>query len=270
MIKVFNFKVCRKSRIMDSMSSLSLWLKCWTSTISCCAFWYLSHNFCSLAVNFCTCSSCVAHFVSSSMFSCRWSSSCLFSSASFSCCFLNRFFSFLSSCSCSMAFSMTCLPTTIFSSIFTSLLCISCFRTASAFSSRFWASISAMSLLFSEPTSSVRAMISALRSSASRLRLSFCSRSSASSRAFSSSLAPPFIITSFSTTFSTIFSTYSVFFSIRGGRGPPTPPSPPCPPSPPFIMSSPLRRMISSWNSRIMASLGSSLIRGLFLMLFAR
>mmetsp|Transcript_5587 Transcript_5587/g.10538 ORF Transcript_5587/g.10538 Transcript_5587/m.10538 type:complete len:227 (+) Transcript_5587:1127-1807(+) len=58
---------------------------------------------------------------------------------------------------------------------------------------------------------------------------------------------------------------FSTTFFLRGAGAPPGPGMY----SPPLSMAA-FRRAISSWNSRSMASLGSSLILGLFLMFLAR
>mmetsp|Transcript_34114 Transcript_34114/g.72608 ORF Transcript_34114/g.72608 Transcript_34114/m.72608 type:complete len:204 (-) Transcript_34114:1306-1917(-) len=103
--------------------------------------------------------------------------------------------------------------------------------------------------------------------SATFLASSFSTRNFACIAASSSAVGPCSTTTSLSTVFSTIFSTYSTCFSMRGGsasRAPAMPPPPmPMPPSgpgpsPPSFASSALSRRISSWNSRIIASFGSS------------
>mmetsp|Transcript_66424 Transcript_66424/g.194828 ORF Transcript_66424/g.194828 Transcript_66424/m.194828 type:complete len:347 (-) Transcript_66424:1134-2174(-) len=272
MISVLSFRVWRRSRIIWSMSSRSPWLNCWMSTISCCAFWYLSQSFWSLAVSLATCSSCDAHFSSSSRFSCLWTSSILFSSSSFACCFMSRFCCLFSSASCSMAFSMTCFPTTILPSMSMSLCCSSLLRSASSWLAACSLSICSRSLALSPSAMSRWAATSARFCSAMRRKCSFSCRSCASMAAFSSGEAPCSTTTSLSMILSTIFSLYSTCFSTRtpGAAKPGMRLPSASTPSPPLVVSSALSRMISSWNSRIMASFGSSLIFGLFLMLLAR
>mmetsp|Transcript_40809 Transcript_40809/g.107848 ORF Transcript_40809/g.107848 Transcript_40809/m.107848 type:complete len:346 (-) Transcript_40809:1049-2086(-) len=272
MISVLSFRVWRRSRIIWSMSSRSPWLNCWMSTISCCAFWYLSQSFWSLAVSLATCSSCDAHFSSSSMFSSLCCSSCRFSSSSFSCCFRSRRCCLFSSASCSMAFSMTCFPTTILPSISASLLWSSLLRWASSMAAFCSLSICSRSRIFSPSAMSRWAATSARFCSAMRRKCSFSARSWASRAATSSGEAPCSTTTSRSTILSTIFSLYSTCFWILTPPGTRPGMISPCSSSPssPLTTSSSLSRMISSWNSRIMASFGSSLIFGLFLMLLAR
>mmetsp|Transcript_53860 Transcript_53860/g.128761 ORF Transcript_53860/g.128761 Transcript_53860/m.128761 type:complete len:343 (+) Transcript_53860:458-1486(+) len=269
MIRDLSFSVCRSSRIMESMSSRSCWLKCWRSTISCCAFWYLSQSFCSFVVSFWTCSSWEAHRSSSCMFSWRCCSSWRRSSSSLSCCFFSRLCCFLSSCSCLMACSITCLPWTIFISICCSLPCSSSLCCSSCIEMFSCSSIWARSRNLSDSARSRWASTSRRRASAFIWASWICWRCCSSMAATSSGLGPCSTITSFSTVLSTIFSTYSTCFSTR------TPPGPMGTPfsstiSPPDASSSALSLIISSWYSRIMASFGSSLIRGLFLMFLAR
>mmetsp|Transcript_13483 Transcript_13483/g.22210 ORF Transcript_13483/g.22210 Transcript_13483/m.22210 type:complete len:212 (-) Transcript_13483:1224-1859(-) len=201
------------------------------STISCCAFWYLSQSFCNFAVNFCTCSSCDAHLVSSSMFSCRCCSSFSFSlSWSFFCFLSSRSFR-LNSSSCSIAFSMTCLPTTIFCSICCSLPCNSPLRLCSARAalSSLW--ISSRNLFFSASATSRILSTSKRFLSASRLTSSFCKRNFCSIAATSSAEGPTSIIISFSTVLvtSTSLTTFSTWifggsFSTLTGRISPSSP----------------------------------------------
>mmetsp|Transcript_68132 Transcript_68132/g.163502 ORF Transcript_68132/g.163502 Transcript_68132/m.163502 type:complete len:319 (+) Transcript_68132:596-1552(+) len=278
MVRHTSFNSCRKSRMVSSMSSRSCWNSFCRSWISCWVCLCLCQSFSSLAVIFWTWSA-AEEYLSSRV---SFSSICC-SSSSFIRCSCRRLSSTsisarFSSCSCCMAFSITWLPTNIFSCMAFNLESITCCCWASSSlrllrsdrsSSNFFFSSSAtfcccsMSLLSSATCASISAL------SASTLLLM---------RAISSSLTPLFTTFSTRTSFSTTVSTSTISFSsmtscsttVPSGRTIgclgmlPPPPLAACSCS--FIFN----RMISSWNSRIIASLGSSLMRGLFLMLFAR
>mmetsp|Transcript_95813 Transcript_95813/g.254448 ORF Transcript_95813/g.254448 Transcript_95813/m.254448 type:complete len:208 (-) Transcript_95813:977-1600(-) len=192
---------------------------------------------------------------------------------------------FLSSDSCCIAFSMTCVPTSILSSMAFSFwtICSCAFSSSSLRDLRSCSSSRSFCL-----SSSASLWSSSILRFSSAIACSICKRSSsrfAWIAAMSSSVTP--VLTIFSTVFSTsmTFSTSTTSFStmtccscgswgaagcfgcltlaglgvVAAAEG-----------AAARFASCMRRRVISSWNSRIMASLGSSLILGLFLMLFAR
>mmetsp|Transcript_116 Transcript_116/g.172 ORF Transcript_116/g.172 Transcript_116/m.172 type:complete len:263 (-) Transcript_116:458-1246(-) len=251
------------------MSSRSAWNSSWMSCTSLVAVWYFVHNFFSLFVLSSTsswselyCSSRRRRSSSFSASSCA--SSCSRSARSSRASLARR-----SWASCLAALSIISPPTISFCFIWFILATSACFC-ASIFSrcscSAFSRSSRALrsSAVFEWSSSSFF-----ISSAAFFFRRCFSASASPRSRASSSSVAPLF--TSRMTSFSTIFSmtcaptgTCTSWPSMTIVLG--TPP----PPAPPAASSCAFSRLISSWNSRSMASLGSSLILGLFLMFFAR
>mmetsp|Transcript_53311 Transcript_53311/g.161905 ORF Transcript_53311/g.161905 Transcript_53311/m.161905 type:complete len:279 (-) Transcript_53311:1051-1887(-) len=262
------------SRMFSSMSSRSVWNSCCNSSISDCVCLCLFHNFSSFAVIFSTCSSVEAYVCSRVIFSdiCCSSSSFIRCSSrlrsSTSICAL------LSSFSCCMAFSMTWLPTSIFSSIIFSC-CIICAWASCSSSFFLWRSSSSSSNR--ARSSSATSFMASIWACSSRQRCSSARRSAstlASMAARSWSVISPCTTRSMTTSFSTTRSTSTTCVSTMTSCSPCSPPAPGArgtpPPPPAFSANFILSRVISSWNSRIIASFGSSLIFGLFLMLFAR
>mmetsp|Transcript_41033 Transcript_41033/g.97495 ORF Transcript_41033/g.97495 Transcript_41033/m.97495 type:complete len:416 (+) Transcript_41033:320-1567(+) len=276
--RVFRAICCVSIRSESIMSSRSRWISWLMSSTSCFTCRYLAHSFFSLAP-FWSASCCIVLYVSS-LASCSSSSlarrswserarACLSSSS-------RLFFSTSSAVSSTTPFRPTpfCSPMRIFdcmassffwSASFCSAAFLACSAAAALSSSFVCASVmsfAASRRAFSFSASSFWSSSFACFSASSRIRASSSSSrfsaemfalSSASISRFMDSISLSSIGFSFSTTFSTMRS------SSVGS-----------PPSEPACSSSALRRLISSWNSRSMASLGSSLMRGLFLMFFAR
>mmetsp|Transcript_52216 Transcript_52216/g.148860 ORF Transcript_52216/g.148860 Transcript_52216/m.148860 type:complete len:242 (+) Transcript_52216:561-1286(+) len=211
-VRQTSFTSFRKSRIVSSMSSRSSWNSFCRSWISCCVCLCLCQSFSSLEVIFWTLS------CEESYFSSKFSLSCsAFSSSSFILC-SSRFLSspsictLLSSCSCCMAFSMTCVPTSIFSSMALSFCTIwacaasssSCWRLLSSSSSRSFC-FSSTAMFSCEMMAAFSAAIAASCCARSSSRLSWMA-------AMSASVIPVLTTFCFSTTFSTIFSFSTISF----------------------------------------------------------
>mmetsp|Transcript_3721 Transcript_3721/g.13721 ORF Transcript_3721/g.13721 Transcript_3721/m.13721 type:complete len:275 (-) Transcript_3721:1072-1896(-) len=263
MMRFLSFSSRCISRMVSSMSSRSAWNSLCRSPISCLAACSLFQHFLSLRVLASTSSAMLAYCSSIMMFAS--SSSCLcsssmrrassFSRSSFAC-------AARSSASCRCALLRTSPPISSFSCICFSFWLSAIFSRAIASRSICCARSSSASFFFSSSVTALAASSCDRSSSARFCRLSRSAAALSSSSFIFSSLSP-----SFTTTFSTIFSTTLV------PPGPPAPPiAPPAPPPPLPAMSLICRfsRSISSWNSRSIASFGSSLMRGLFLMFFAR
>mmetsp|Transcript_21345 Transcript_21345/g.65132 ORF Transcript_21345/g.65132 Transcript_21345/m.65132 type:complete len:269 (-) Transcript_21345:1134-1940(-) len=243
-----------RSRMVSSMSSRSRWNSCSRSRISDVAAWYLAHSFLSLRVLTSTSSwsepncssSCIA--ASSLDASSRASSrSCSLRSSSSS--WARR-----SAASCCRALSMILPPWMSFSSILASRFCM--FDFCASTSSRIFSSVASRSSSARRSASVLLCWFSISRmSSAARLRSCSFSRSALRRiSATSSSVMPTLTIFSLMISRAAPPDTMLPFASVTGSAP----------------ASCALRRLISSWNSRSMASFGSSLIFGLFLMFLAR
>mmetsp|Transcript_3793 Transcript_3793/g.13306 ORF Transcript_3793/g.13306 Transcript_3793/m.13306 type:complete len:288 (+) Transcript_3793:362-1225(+) len=274
MTRFFSSTCAVSCRMLSRRSSRSRWNSSWRSSTSCFAAWYLPHSFWSFAV-FASASSCLLWYVSSvsscllsrSSMRLRFSastrrfsaSSAAFRSISFFCSsvrswrlpcssLLSIVFSFFSSC---IFFSR---------SSWTALKCFS--------SSSCWDCMAAAMRSFSSLVRSFSAIIfssSAFASASAALRMASLSCSErlgpASFIFLDSSLLTCALIASIcmSSGSCSTSTSFSIIFTSPAGTS-----------LPPPSASAAFRRAISSWNSRSIASFGSSLIFGLFLMFLAR
>mmetsp|Transcript_40494 Transcript_40494/g.89987 ORF Transcript_40494/g.89987 Transcript_40494/m.89987 type:complete len:375 (+) Transcript_40494:647-1771(+) len=267
-------------RMLSSRSSFSRWNSLYMSSTSAFTSWNFLNSFFSFLV-FCSASSALLLNFSSiiSWFSSISTMRFCFSSSSFrllssSSSFLRSSFSFLrvTSTRPPLASPFRILLSMLFS-----------FLARASFSARIFSASSAFldisSCILACLRCSLAASSSARRLSSSRRAASCFALSSASARSVAScssvSVPDPTLAAISALSWASISA--RIFSSIWGSRAlgrcttrSTTPSSPTLSPSPPSASSMALSLAISSWNSRSMASLGSSLIRGLFWMFLAR
>mmetsp|Transcript_25765 Transcript_25765/g.48490 ORF Transcript_25765/g.48490 Transcript_25765/m.48490 type:complete len:298 (+) Transcript_25765:630-1523(+) len=244
----FSFTWRVRSRMVSSMPSLSSWNSSVRSLISLLALWNLLHSFFSFLVLASTSSCKLPNFSSSSKFCSSWSAICRANASSLFFLSASSCSACLSSASCFAALLAISPPTMSFSSIALSLFC----------SESLWFSMSMRALLSFSSFS-----LNAWRSSS----VWFC---------WSSSACMSCCALAFMSAFSlSIFSCISLIASsltppLMAEMSTSCPSSMTVPPSPPSMpMSWAFNLEISSWYSLSIASFGSSLILGLFLMFLA-
>mmetsp|Transcript_62294 Transcript_62294/g.135002 ORF Transcript_62294/g.135002 Transcript_62294/m.135002 type:complete len:271 (-) Transcript_62294:967-1779(-) len=250
----FSLSSMFNSRMLKAISSRSRLNSSRKSYISWFTWFYLFHSFLSLFVLSLISSSWVLYCFSNYRCLVSLSSNSFFKCSSFSLCFANSSyvcFNFFSACS---AFSMALVPfMTLFSMFLSFLNNSACSYRAFSSSSSFFLIFSS-SLLFSSSAICFWDSI-CLRSRSAFIRISSFSLLSWSSSSFICSLLTLGLVTKF-----WLWPPYW-FLSCSRSSGLMLPP--------PIAANSARSFWISSWNSLNMASLGSSLILGLFLMFLA-
>mmetsp|Transcript_20875 Transcript_20875/g.58132 ORF Transcript_20875/g.58132 Transcript_20875/m.58132 type:complete len:285 (+) Transcript_20875:1125-1979(+) len=271
-------------RMLSSRSSFSRWNSLYMSSTSALTSWYFFHSFFSFLV-FCSASSCRFMYLSSAA-SCASSISAMRRIFSSSCCRLlssssSRFFSSASFLRVTSARPPRASPFKILPSIAFNFLAkasfsnrifsaSSCFRTASS-----WI-LACLRFIFSASdacfwrSSSMRMASSLALIAASSLSFAICSSLMPTMPCFCASSARICVSIS-ARIFSRVWGSMDLWtVGFPSGVVPNAPAAAAASKEPPSPSSNCFKRLISSWNSRSIASFGSSLMRGLFLIFLAR